>query len=90
MIVGKHRCSLELQFSAGATVRLFATASHPANDIMSAQAESLRSSLKELEGLLYTYSPMMGALTERFVGKVIQYGAVFAEVSSPIGKAARH
>ena len=38
-------------------------------------------SLKELEGLLEKYSPMMDARTERVVDKVIKYGAVFAEVS---------
>ncbi len=53
-----------------------------ANDIV--KAESLRSSLKELEGLLEKYSPMMDAQTERAVDKVIKYGTIFAEVSSPI------
>jgi hypothetical protein len=51
---------------------------------MLAKAESLRSSLKELEGLLESYSPMMGTSTERVVDRVIKYGAVFAEVGSPI------
>ncbi len=51
---------------------------------MFAQAESLRSSLKELEGLLEEYSPMMNVSTEGVVDKVIKYGAVFAEVGSPI------
>jgi len=50
---------------------------------MSAQAESLHSLLKELEGLLKEHSPMMGALTERVVDKAIKYGAVLADVSSP-------
>jgi len=39
--------------------------------------------LKELEELLKEHSAMMGAPTERVVDKVIKYGAVFAEVSSP-------
>ena len=45
------------------------------------QAESIRSSLKELEGLLEGYSPMMDGRTERVVDNAIKYGAVFAEVS---------
>ena len=48
----------------------------------------MRSSLNELEGLLEKYSPMMGERTEKFVDKAIKYGAVFAEVSSLILKAA--
>jgi len=50
---------------------------------MSAQAESLHSLLKELEGLLKEHSPMMSAPTERVVDKAIKYGAVLADVSSP-------
>ena len=34
--------------------------------------------------MLEKYSPMMGAQTERVLDKVIKYGAVFAEVRSPI------
>jgi len=45
------------------------------------QAESIRSSLKELEGLLEGYPPMMDGPTERVVDKAIKYGAAFAEVS---------
>jgi hypothetical protein len=41
-------------------------------------------SLKELEGLLETYSPMMDGPTERVVDKAIKYGTAFAEVSPPI------
>jgi len=51
---------------------------------MFAQAESLRSLLQELEGLLDNYSPLMNTSTERALDKVIKYGAVFAEVRSPI------
>ena len=47
---------------------------------MSAQAESVRSSLHELEGLLEKHSPMMDGLTERVMDTVITYGVVFAEV----------
>ena len=47
---------------------------------MSAQAESVRSSLHELEGLLEKYSPMMDGLTERVMDRVINYGVVFADV----------
>jgi hypothetical protein len=50
---------------------------------MSAKAESLQLLLSELENLLKEYSPMMGAPTERVIDKVIKYGTVFAEVSSP-------
>ena len=83
VIIGKHTCSLELQFSADASVCPFAIP-HPSQLTMFAKAETLRSSLKELEGLLEKYSPMMGEQTERVVDKVIKYGAIFAEVSSPI------
>jgi len=50
---------------------------------MSTQAESLRSSLHELEGLLKKYFPLMDGSTERALDKIIKYGIVFAEVSSP-------
>jgi len=42
-------------------------------------------SLHELEELLKEYSPLMSESMERNVEKVIKYGAVFAEVSSPYG-----
>ena len=51
--------------------------------MMSAQAEALRSSLHELEGLLKEYSPLMDESMEKTVDRAIKYGAVFAEVSSP-------
>jgi len=51
---------------------------------MFAQAESLRSSLKELEGLLDKYSPLMDGPTERVVDTVIKYGVAFAEVGPSI------
>ena len=51
--------------------------------MMSAQAEALRSSLHELEGLLKDYSPLMSDSIEKVVDTAIKYGAVFAEVSSP-------
>ena len=56
----------------------------------SAQAESLRSSLHELEGLLRKYSPLMSTSIERTLEKIIKYGVVFSEVCSPIWKPARH
>ena len=70
-----------MRFSTNSTVCLFAT---PHRSLLTTvvQAESLRMSLKELEGLLENYSPMMDARTERVVDKVIKYGAIFAEVSS--------
>jgi hypothetical protein len=80
VVVGKHSGSLILQFSTNPTVRLFV----PANTrqlIVLAQAESLRSSLQELEGLLDRYPPLMSGSTERVLDKVIAYGVVFAEVS---------
>ena len=83
VVIGKHSCSLELQFFADASVCLFAIP-YPSQLTMVAQAESLRSSIKELEGLLEKYSPMMDAQTERVVDKVIKYGTIFAEVRSPI------
>ena len=83
VVIGKHTCSLELQFSADASVCLLAIP-YPSRLTMFAKAESLRSSLKELEGLLEKYSPMMDSHTERVADKVIKYGAIFAEVSSPI------
>ena len=83
VVIGKHTCSLELQFSANSSVCLLAIP-HPSQLTMFAKAEALRSSLKELEGLLEKYSPMMDEQTERVVDKVIKYGAIFAEVTSPI------
>ena len=56
---------------------------------MLAQAESLRSSLHLLEGLLGKYSPLVSGSTERAVDMVIKYGAVFAEVSPTMLKPAR-
>ena len=55
---------------------------------MFAQAESLRSSLHELEGLLMKYSPLMSGSTEGIVDKAITYGAAFAEVSPTMWKPA--
>ena len=55
---------------------------------MFAQAESLRSSLHQLEELLKEYSPLMSGSTERVVDKAIKYGAVFAEVSPTLSKLA--
>jgi len=49
-----------------------------------AQAESLRSSLHKLEGLLKDYSPLMKESTEKTLETVFKFGAAFAEVSSPI------
>ena len=51
---------------------------------MSVQANALRSSLQELEGLLKDYSPLMGGSIEKAVDKAIKYGAVSGGVSSPI------
>ena len=56
---------------------------------MFAQAEFLRSSLHQLEGLLGTYSPLMSGSTERVVDMAIRYGTVFAEVSPTMPKPAR-
>jgi len=50
---------------------------------MSAQAESLHSLLKKLEGLLKEYSPVTDARTERLMERAIKYGSAFAEVSYP-------
>jgi len=72
-----------LQFSADVTVRLLATA-HPIQLMTFAQAESLRSSLHKLEGLLKDYSPLMKESTEKTLETVFKFGAAFAEVSSPI------
>ena len=80
-MIGKHTFSLQLRFSTNPTVCLFSTPYHSLLTTV-VQAESLRLSVKELEGLLEKYSPMMDARTERIVDKVIKYGAVFAEVSS--------
>ena len=81
-MVGKHHYPLDLQFSPSATVRLVAT-TECGELIMSAQAKSLHSSLHELEGLLEKYSPLMDGSTERALDTVLNYGVVFAEVSSP-------
>ena len=86
-MVGKYRCSLEVHLSADPTVRLFAIANR-GQLIVFAQAESLRSSLHQLEELLEEYSPLMSGPTERVVDKAIKYGAVFAEVSPTMSKPA--
>ena len=88
-MVGKHSFTLDLRFSPSATVRRSATIDFSWL-IMSVQAESLRSSLYELEALLGKYSPLVDAMTERALDRVIQYGVVFAEVSSPRRKHARN
>ena len=87
VVVEKHHCSLELQFSANANVRLFANPYHSWL-IIFAKPESLRSLLQELEELSKQYSPLMDSTTEKVLEKVIQYGSVLAEVSSPIWKPA--
>ena len=79
--------SLEVQLYAEPNVRLFAIANR-GQLIMFAQAESLRSSLHELEGLLVKYSPLMSESTERVVDKTFKYGAVFAGVSPTMWKPA--
>ena len=87
VVVGKHRCSLELQLSADPTVRFFVIVNR-SHLIMIAQAESLRSSLHELERLSGEYSPLMSRSTERVVDRAIEHGAVFAEVSPTMWKPA--
>jgi hypothetical protein len=81
IFTGKHSCSLELQFSAEATVRLLAIA-HRRLLIAFAQTDSLRSSLHKLEGMLRNYSPLMTDSTEKALEKVFKFGAAFSEVSS--------
>jgi hypothetical protein len=63
------------------------SSSYPTNNVR--KAESLRSSLRELEGLLEEYSPLLSGSVEKVVDKVVKYGTVFAEVGSPIWKTAR-
>ena len=87
IVIGKLTFSLQIQFSTNSTVRVFATLYRSLLTTV-VQAESLRLSLKELEKLLEKYSPMMDARTESLVGKVIKYGAVFAEVSPPLWRTA--
>jgi hypothetical protein len=88
-MLGKHPCTLELQFTSSTTVRLFATPER-SYLIVSTQAEGLRSSLRELEGLLQDYSSLMNRSTERALDTVIKFGVVFAEVSSPQWQPARY
>ena len=57
---------------------------------MLAQAESLRSSLHKLEGLLGGYTPLMRESTEKALDNVIKFGAAFSEVRSPISTLSRH
>jgi hypothetical protein len=59
---------------------------------MFAKAEALRSSLRELEGLLEEYSPLMSGSIEKSVDRAIKYGVAFAEVGSPTStrKRTRH
>ena len=44
--------------------------------------DSLRSSLRKLEGMLKDYSPMMTESTEKALEKVFKVGAAFSEVSA--------
>jgi len=81
VFIGRNHVSLELRFSADATVSHF-TAKQLNQLTTSAQAESLRSSLQILEGLMKGYKPLMSKTMERTLGKGIQLGAVFAEVCS--------
>ena len=80
---GKYHGSLE--FPVNATVRHF-TITYLSQLTISAQAESLRSSLHELEGLMKEYTPLMSKSVERDFGKGVQLGTVFAEVSSALKK----
>ena len=82
-----HHYSLEVQLYAEPTVRFFVIANR-GQLIIFAQAESLRSSLHELEGLLVKYTPLMSQSTERVVDNLIKYGAVFAGVSPTMWKPA--
>jgi hypothetical protein len=52
---------------------------------LSTKAESVRSSLHELEELLEKYSPMIDGSTEKVLDAIINYGAVLAEVRPPDG-----
>ena len=81
--IGKHSGGLEIEFSANHSVRTSALNAHPSHLIMSAQAEALRSSLHELEGLLNEYTPVISGSTENVMDRTINYGAVVAEVSCP-------
>ena len=47
------------------------------------QAEALRSSLHELEGLLKEHTPLMSGSIVKSVDRAMKYGAVFAEVGCP-------
>ena len=82
-MLGNHSGNIEVRFSANNTVRTFALTAHPRHLIISVQAEALRSSLHELEGLLKEYTPVIGGWIERSMDRAIRYGAVFAEVSCP-------
>ena len=86
-MVGKHRCSLNVQLSADPTVRPFAIANRR-QLIMFAQVESLRSSLHQLEELLKGYSPLMSESTERVLDTTIKYGAAIAGVGLTMSKPA--
>ena len=83
IVIGKNRVNLELRFSANAAVRHFIT-THLSRLTISAQAESLRSSIQELEVLMKGIIPLMSRSVERTLGKAIHLGSVFVEVSPPI------
>jgi len=51
---------------------------------MFAQADALRSSFLQLEGLLEEYPPLMSGSMGKFVDRAIKYGTALAEVSPPI------
>ena len=78
--IGKYTVSLEVRFSANDTVCTFALTAHPRHLILSAKAESLRSSLHGLERLLKEHALVMSSSIRRSVNRANEYGAVFAEV----------
>ena len=82
ILIGKYSGYMEVRFSANDTVRILAIV-HLLQIIILTKVEALRSSLRELEGLLKEYSPLMSGLTEKVVGNVIKYGCALAEVGRP-------
>ena len=93
-LIEKHSCHVlwKVQWAFRATIHctrpsLCNSSSRPATNAL--QADSLRASLHKLEDLLKEYSPLMTGTTERIMDKCIKYGAVFAEVCSPIWGASK-
>ncbi len=87
MVIGKNHVHLELRFFANRTVRPLFTMDL-SQLIISTQAESLRSSIRELEELMKGYTSMMSRVMGTALGNGNKLFVLFYKVRSPIWKPA--